>query len=199
MIKLDPNVQTVAVGASINLGLVIDGLGNNTAPSLGTFDVTANFDSLFFSLTGVTFGPSLGNPDPASNETAIISDISVAGLIGLFEVSLLEANAGNCIFCIPPYLEDLQTSSFTLATLTFKALTPGAAVFGLSINSVGDAFGNPLNVDSEGASVSILPSSIIPEPGEMSLFVLGLLSAGILGKRKREFRVSTPRRSSDRS
>ncbi len=126
----------------------------------------------------LSFASNLGDPDPAANETSITLDTSTAGLAKLFEVSLLEANVATCVFCAPPYLEDLQSSTFTLASLSFNAIAPGNGRCGLSINTVGDAFANSLIANSQGTSVTANPSTSVPEPNRLALCVLGLLVMG---------------------
>src|ERR1039458_750954 len=57
-----PASQSVALGSPVNVSLQITGLGNEAAPSLGTFDVNLNFDPTILSFNSAVFGdPILGD------------------------------------------------------------------------------------------------------------------------------------------
>ena len=124
-ISLDfvPSTQQVDIGSTVDVDIVISGLGDFTDPSLGVFDLDVIFDPTILSFDSVTFGLLLG--DPSLGEAITVEDASTPGTVNLFEVSLLEGDAVTCFFCIPPFLNDLQPSSFTLATLTFDTLSVG--------------------------------------------------------------------------
>jgi len=177
-LSLNPSTSITTVGSPISMDLVISGLGDHVAPSLGTFDLEVSFDAALFSLTNVNFASNLGDPNPAANETDITLDTSTTGVAKLYEVSLLEANVTTCFFCVPPYLEDLQSSTFTLASLSFNSIAPGNGIFGMTINTLGDAFANSLTANSQGTSVTANPSTSVPEPNSLALCVLGLLVMG---------------------
>lgn len=81
------------------------------------------------------------------------------------------------MFCIPPFLEDVQPASFTLATLTFDTLGTGTSPLTLSIRRLGDAFADPLTATPGSGEVVVTP-----EPSSMLLFVMGL--AGLAGVRQ---------------
>lgn len=140
----------------------------------------------------MVFGSFLGAPDTdfsplasTSFDTNITVDTSTAGVVRLYELSLLEANSTTCVFCLPPFLEDLQPSSFTLATLTFDTLAIGTSPLTLSINVLGDAAGESLTATLDSGEVVVTP-----EPGSLLLFVSGL--AGLAGVRKKYRRRGHP-------
>lgn len=172
-LSLVPSSLTAPVGTSINLDLIISGLGNHTAPTLGGFDIDLGYDSSLLGLTDITFGPALGNSDLLE---ALNGSGSVTGGINIYAQSLLEANATTCIFCSSPYLEDLQTSSFTLASLTFQTAQPGPATFNLSLNQIVDGYGDHLTTTVNAMpSVQIAP---VPVPAALWLFSAGLTGLG---------------------
>ena len=45
MLEFDPGMQEVAVGDTVDVGIVISGLGDDVAPSLGAFDLDVTFDT----------------------------------------------------------------------------------------------------------------------------------------------------------
>lgn len=164
----DSAAQTVGVGASVQVSLNISGLGDGAAPSLGTFDLDIAYDPGVLSLTDVSFGDSvLGDQlDLFSLGSITSSGSATAGTLNVFELSLDD----------PADLDALQASAFTLATLSFSAISPGSSTLGISINALGDAYGDPLLADTLGASVTV---SAVPLPAALWLFSTGLI--GLVG------------------
>ncbi|AUB81198.1 PEP-CTERM sorting domain-containing protein [Candidatus Thiodictyon syntrophicum] len=180
LLSLTASPATVSVGAIVNIELLVSGLGDHTAPSLGAFDVIIAFNPALLSPAGVAFDTGLGDPNASPPEAYPSADTSVAGTIHLINTSLLEANAANCIFCLPPYLDDLQGSAFRLATLTFTGDSPGTTVMSLTINALADAQGEALDTNIQGTAVTVVGT---PEPGSLMLFALGC--AGLSGFARR--------------
>jgi hypothetical protein len=184
-LSLLPDFQKMHPPQNLFVDVVISGLqsgGTNTL--LGAFDLTIQFDPNVLSLlTGAPsgLGTGLGNPTDPS-ETLVGANIPSPGTFNFFEVSLLEGSASTCIFCIGPYLEDLQGDTFSLATLAFFA--PGSSANPSFTNILitdavlGDANGDPIsNPIIRNASVAV------PEPSSFLLLMGGLVAFGFLKRR----------------
>lgn len=170
--SLIPSQTSVAPGAAFSLELQISGLGDHAAPFLGGFDVDVSYDSALFSLTGVQFGAALGDID--AGEATADDDTAVPGSANVFELSILEPSPDGCVFCISPYLQDLQGSAFGLATLSFQALQPGTGSFGLTIQSATD--GNGDNLPATFADPAHVTA--VPLPATLWLFASAALALG---------------------
>ena len=180
-IGFEPVSQIVPVGEPVSVDLVISGLGDYSEPSLGTFDLNITYNTAILDFTGYTLGSYLGDislweaVDNSGGETT-------PGTINLSEVSLLYPNQANDPFYppgFPPYLDDIQPSSFPLATLTFDTLAVGTSSLDISITALGDAYGNPLSLDVQSGNISP-----VPEPATFILFGFGLGGIGILRRKK---------------
>ena len=180
LLSLTASPGTVSVGSVIDIELLVSGLGDQTAPSLGVFDVIIAFNPALLSPAGVAFDTGLGDPNASPPEAYLSADTSVAGTVKLIVTSLLEANGATCIFCVPPYLDDLQGSAFRLATLSFTGGSPGTAAMSLTIDALADAQGEALEAIIQGTAVTVVGT---PEPGSLMLFALGC--AGLSGFARR--------------
>ena len=159
-----PSSQNVVVRNPLDVSIVISGLVDKGAPSVGTFDLDVLFNPLILDFSSVIFGNQLDLFGLGS----ITKVTPGGGRVNLFELSL----------DLPGDLNNLQTGSFTLATITFDALTGGTSPLTLSVNALGDAGGNPLAADVSGGSVTA-----IPEPS--TLLFLGSGLVGLLMFRKK--------------
>ncbi|WP_353403600.1 hypothetical protein [Duganella hordei] len=197
MVSLHANPEKLHPPENLLIDIVISGLqsgGVNTL--LGAFDLSLTYNPLLVNLsTGApsSLGSGLGDPtDPL--QVIKGANASVPGVFEFFEVSLLEESASTCVICTGPYLADLQSDSFTLATLSFYAPSlVGApfAAFGLDAGSAifGDAAGNPI------AGIQVQRELIvdIPEPNPCLLFALGAFAAAVASRRRLQEQIKTGR------
>lgn len=174
---------------NVFLDITVSGLrsgGLNT--TLGGYELNLLFDPTLFQLLNVPpagWGTGLGSVFGGEALGRIV--LTAPGVLHVSEVSLLEASAAGCSFCTGPYLEDLQSDSFRLATIGLYAYNP-AFPSRLSIVRtdqvvLGDGAGNRL----PGVPNSALQFTIA-EPGSLSLMALGLASAAALARRRHTLR-----------
>lgn len=178
-IGFDPVSQVVPVGVPVDVDLVILGLGDGVAPSLGVFDVDVTYDSSMLDFVDYQLGPLLG--DIGLGEALDLSWGEIfPGLINVYELSLLDANSTSGPAFFGPYLEEMQPSSFTLATLTFDTLAVGNSPLEITRYFLGDALaGAPLSADVVKGSISP-----VPEPATVLLIGTGLVGLSYF-RRKR--------------
>jgi hypothetical protein len=166
-IGFDPVTQDVILGNPAVVDLFISGLGNYEPPSLGVFDLDIAYNPTILDFTGYVLGPYLG--DTAIGEALDLSWGETApGLVNIGELSLL----------FDWELDALQPSSFTLASLTFDTLALGPSPLGLSVNALGDAYGDPITADVQSGSVNV-----VPEPRSLLLVASGLVGLGYFRKK----------------
>ena len=181
-LSLTTNNSIVAPNSTVQIDVVVTGLGNHAAPLLGNFDLGIAYDPTLFSYVGIQYGSGLGD---VSLGESTVSDTATPRLVLFSEVSLLEGMAASCTQCVPPYLEDLQNGSLILASLNFTALAPGTGVFDLSAYALGDALGDPLTADLAAGSLTVS----IPEPDTLGLLLFGGLILSWVGKFRKFWRT----------
>jgi len=155
--------QQVPFGNTANVAVMISGLGDNVAPSLGVFDITIEFDPSILIFKSAAYG----DPDPALGDQL---DLFGAGFPlaitspGIGSVELFELS-----FNTIDDLNNNQAPSFILATLTFDTIGVGTSPLNISNYVLSDASGGNLS-----ANIGTGQIDVIPEPGTLLLFVCGL-------------------------
>jgi hypothetical protein len=172
-IEFTPPSQSVSVGSTTTVDLVISGLVDNAAPSLGAFDLDVGFDPSILNFSGA----ALGNQLDLFGLGTINGVISGIGTVNLFELSL-ESVAD---------LDTLQAGSFLLATLSFDALASGSSALSLSINALGDSLGDRLEAEVIEGTIRVGSVGAVPEPASLPLIGIGMLSMiALVMRRKRK-------------
>lgn len=156
-LTLSPATATPAPGDPFAVDLLVSGLGDGSAPSLGAFDVTLTFDAAAVSFVSVGFDAYLG----AIPAEATAGSVLGAGTLALGEYSILS----------PAALDALQPGSFRLATVVFEATSLAPSAIGFGAVLLGDADGRALALTTPPTGTTVSP---IPEPTAALVFGLAV-------------------------
>ena len=160
-----PSSQTTNLGSQVTVDLVVSDLGNNTAPSLGEFDVVLGFDADIIAFDSLEFGDQL---NPTSSIFAFRGETFFPpDSLNLFEISGQTSAE----------LIQFQPSSFTLATFTFDGVGIGTSDLILSNVILGDTAGNQLTPVIEPGSITVIADVVTTVPEAST--TLALLSLGL--------------------
>lgn len=171
-VSVVPTNRNASLGSVLTASVVVSGLGNGTAPSIGAFDIDLDFDPAVLDLQSVDFGSELG--DIGLGE-ATAGSIETAMSVNPFEVSLLPSAT----------LLANQPSTFTLFTVTFKAVGLGSSALDLSITALGDEEGDPLQATVTDGSVAVAPvPAPTASPFGLALLVVALLAVAVAARRR---------------
>ena len=164
-LSLVPSAQSISVGGSASVDLVVSGLGSAASPSIGAFSATVTHDPSILAGMSVSFGPYLSLTTPSFQD----QDVATSGQIYAFELS----------FDSPGDLNSGQPDTFTLATFTYQGVASGTSSleFDLAWTSLSDEDGNSLTFETTPGSITVSP---VPEPteyGTVAALVLVAFSA----------------------
>lgn len=164
ILDLTPSSQNTATGGSVDLDLMISGLGDGVPDSLSLFSLEILFDDSRLSLTSYTLSDNLGNIGSEALDFSF-GDIG-GGVIDLYNESLL----------LPGELDALQSDSFSLATLSFDvddlALGESTIVSVGTVYSLADSFASDLTLDLSTNDAVLRNPTTVPEPGTVALFAM---------------------------
>jgi len=162
ILSLDPVTQPSTPGDIISVTIMIDGLGDFEASSLGGFNLDILFDASILSFTSYSLFDSLGDVDLLEADD-FSWGLTEPGKVNVSEVSYL----------FDFELWDMQPGSFALAELFFSVNQSGinqTTSVSFGDMELTDAVGQEINVDRvNDAAVSI------PTPATLMLMGLGLL------------------------
>lgn len=169
-IDLVPEHAAISTGSLLSVAVNISGLNENTAPSLGVFDLDFYFDNSLFHFNSLGWGDSIkGNQLDLNGFGSLQSGTVAAGMINLFELSFDDIDS----------LNNAQAGEFTLFTLAFDAIAPGTGNFSIGINQLGDAEGKFLVAENVNGTQVHVNSLSVPEPSSF-LLLLGVLAIIVL-------------------
>ena len=152
-----------ALGASVDVAIVVDDLAFLNNPSLSTYDITVDFDASILAYDSIAFGDPINGAQLDLGFGSFTDSTPGAGSISLLELS----------FAQPFQLDTQQLGTFTLATLTFTTAGYGTAALDVANAVLGDSLGDALPVDIVNANISV-----VPVPAALWLFLTALASLG---------------------
>jgi hypothetical protein len=185
-LSIDPSSLKVHAPENIFVDINISGLQSGETDSLlGAWELDFTYDPSVFSFLAIPpagLGGALGDID-LGEAISLAEPVTTPGIFHVGVLSLLEGDATTCVFCVAPFLEDLQGDSFTLATVGL--FLPGNSSF------KGTTFLNLENVvlsDADGFEIggatTLQGVANVPEPGVLLLIAFGLSVIGVVSKKK---------------
>jgi hypothetical protein len=173
ILSIVPPSQQGIYGSSVTVDLLVSGLGDGVAPSVGAFQTSISFNPLILGVNSVTFGdPVLGDQlDLFNLGSLFFYDETITGQVDLFEIS----------FDSPTDLDSLQAPAFILARIVFDVIGVGRTALSL---------GNVILADSLGIAaipVDLVDSEVnaVPEPAAIALVAFGFAAFYAYGRKRR--------------
>jgi Cohesin domain len=134
-IEVRASETAIQPGDTVDISVVVSGLGQLMTPSAGAFDLKLTYDPAVFDFKAGTAAVGLQLGDRMAGETIVTLEPGGA-LIELTELSLLSTAA----------LQASQPASFQLFHATFTAVHGGQGTFDVAITALGDATGAAIPV-----------------------------------------------------
>lgn len=162
-LSMVPSQTTLSIGDSVSVDVVANALVDGAAPSIGSYDIDVVYDWHLLEFQSAVFGTGLD----------VLGLGSIQQLVpGIGGINFAEASLDT-----EEDLNALQPGSFTLFTLTFRAIAPGSSTPFAIPNSVADAAANALVLDDEtSAPITVLAPVPLPAAGWLLISGLGALA-----------------------
>lgn len=165
-VSLLPAVQTVNMGATVAVDVMLSDLGSQ---GVGSYDFVLGFDSTVLGFDRVEDGFSLG--------------------IALGLVPTLTGNSLRLIdFSLddPLWLASQQAGDLTLFTVYFNAVNVGSSLLNMLTGTLSDVNGGILSFTSNSATVTVQAGTPapMPEPGTVGLLLAAAVSAALSRRRQ---------------
>ncbi len=181
LVTLSTPTPSAHANSTMLVDIWVQGLQQaGTQNLLGAFAMDLLFDPRLSFLPGsTTLYGALG--DVFGGEAVVGSAPLAPGRFSFYEISLLEGRFATCTFCDGPYLEDLQSDRFRVATLAFFIpFSAGESTLRFSADNI-------VLSDDAGAALPAGPTAplfvTVAEPGTIALAALALLGIA-LGRRR---------------
>lgn len=153
------NPSSVSLGEVFDIDVIITGLDTQ---DLAFFDIDVTFDDSVVGFQDYTLGDEL--TDPLFGQDDFSFGATAPGVVNVAELSWLEDFSA-------------QPDAFTLATLSFEALSVGTADFGFGYLDLVGA--------DNGVIDPLVPGqvAVVPLPGAAFLLAGALVGLGLVGRR----------------
>ena len=161
MVSMSPAIQEVAINDTVLVDVVISGLENL---DVGAFDLDLGFDDTVLAYAGYSLGDQLGNVSLGEAIDMSSGDLG-SGIVDFAEVS---------------WISDLsfQADSIVVVTVSFTAVAEGSSGLNISIDELGDNFGDPITASVNNGSVVV-----VPEP--VTLALMALAGVGLIRRNRK--------------
>ncbi|NJN36192.1 MAG: hypothetical protein HC794_02970 [Nitrospiraceae bacterium] len=165
-VSLLPAVQTVGVGATVAMDVMLSDLGSQ---GTGSYDFALGFDNSVLGFDraedGLSLGFAQGLGAVLSGNTVRVSDFS---------------------FDDPQQLVSLQAGTLRLFTLYFNAVGAGSSLVSVMSGNIFDVNGTAVSFGSNAASVIVSPATTnpVPLPGTLPLVLAALAAAAAMKRRQ---------------
>ena len=145
-LQIDPIVTSGASGTTAVVKLRYD-RGAATAPALGAFDVTINYDPESAQVVNTAWGDPTTQDSLETLGTGSLSGIgtTLPGVIALYKVALAPVAE----------LNGSQPQSLVLATITFKLTTAATNILTISVRALADSAGANVQAKLRGGFLVI--------------------------------------------
>lgn len=178
-LSIEPVAVSAVPGTTVTLNLVISGLGDMIAPSLGAFDIDLAFDSSLLTFSDYLLGDGLGSVD-ALEAVDVSFGLTGPGALNLAEVSILGAAA----------LDNMQGPAFILASIDFLVGAIGVGettvvTFG-AMAQLADGIGDLIAIDV--LTDTTLTGAPVPLPGSLALLATAVAALGACRRQRRDCR-----------